>query len=238
MITQKIKSVLHNRGWSYCRLPRSIAENPGHLFHPSLKEVIRSRFEEEAKFWSFIQVGANDGQANDELGDLIRNYRWKGLLIEPQPAAFELLKTYYRDQEQLQFANCAISDFEGTQTLYTVNGEAGSQIASFDPEHVKKHLVNANRKIDLAEIEVTAMPLKTLMSQKALSQPNIIQIDTEGYDFEVVKQIPLKDHRPEIIRYEHLHLSTNDYNDAVTYLAGCGYQFVIESSDTIAVLST
>src|SRR5882762_3463411 len=86
----------------------------------------------------FIQVGAFDGVQADPIRKFILRHNWKGVLIEPQKKAFELLKQNYADQPHLTFKNVAISDRNEPRTLYTVAEgkvpEWCQGLASFDRE--------------------------------------------------------------------------------------------------------
>jgi hypothetical protein len=58
----------------------------------------------------FLQIGAYDGLAGDPLRPIVaEDERWYGILVEPQPQAFERLQRNYRDAaHRLVFLNCAI----------------------------------------------------------------------------------------------------------------------------------
>jgi hypothetical protein len=63
-----------------------------------------------------------------------------------------------------------------------------------------------------------------------------VAIDTEGYDYEIVKLLNVRVHRPRIILYESKHLSTADQNACVDLLCGVGYRVAVLKLDTVAYL--
>ena len=72
---------------------------------------------------SFVQIGANDGLRNDPIREFIVRDPWTGVLIEPLPSVFELLKENYAwlaGRRSLAFENPAISTSESSLSLYTV----------------------------------------------------------------------------------------------------------------------
>ena len=43
----------------------------------------------------FVQIGANDGINHDPLHEYVTKYNLSGLVVEPQPDVFELLRKNY-----------------------------------------------------------------------------------------------------------------------------------------------
>ena len=99
----------------------------------------------------FVQVGAFDGLANDPIHDLVHRFGWRGVLVEPQPDAFERLRANYAGVDGLVLLNVAIADERGTMTLWRIGGdEPGDpwwrgQVSSFDRDHVLKHIRDDQR---------------------------------------------------------------------------------------------
>jgi hypothetical protein len=60
----------------------------------------------------FIQIGASDGLRWDPFRRFIIGGNWQGLLVEPLPDVFALLKQNYahRVTQGLKFLNAAVSD--------------------------------------------------------------------------------------------------------------------------------
>src|SRR5262245_57869066 len=72
---------------------------------------------------SFIQVGASDGLRRDPIREFIVRDNWTGVMIEPLPRVFALLKANYahlRARRDLVFENAAISSTDSTLAFYTV----------------------------------------------------------------------------------------------------------------------
>ena len=90
---------------------------------PATVEAILSAFHHRKPGFSFVQIGAFDGKGSDPILDYIRRYRWRGLLIEPQPAVFEALKKNLAGREGLLFENVAIATKEGMLPFHTLKDE-------------------------------------------------------------------------------------------------------------------
>lgn len=178
----------------------------------------------------FVQAGANDGRTDDPLNRLIRRYHWRGLLLEPLPEVFKRLVETYRDEPQLILENAAVAPQDGTLSLWTDRAHQGL-MASFDRSKPATRIEASQ----LVEIPVQARTFATLLRTHDIHRIDLLQIDTEGFDFEVLK-MAMKEGlpRPRLIRYEHLLLSQDDRAAAVELLAAHGYKMFRERSDTLA----
>ena len=188
----------------------------------------------------FIQVGAFDGVTNDPINEFVRDLKWEGLLIEPQSGPFAKLKESYRDQPQLQFVQAAISDTDGTKPFYRVRNdiegipEITQQLASFNKEVLLSHTAFY---ADIANAVITeqipTLSFATLLRDYHVSKVDLLQIDAEGYDFEVLKLFPFEQVRPAVIHYEHKHLGA-DVENSWRHLAERDYLLCHNHEDTTA----
>lgn len=200
----------------------------------------------------FIQVGAYDGLTNDPVYDYVQQYRWKGILIEPQVSAFEKLKETYRDHSQLVFINAAIAEEDGMRDFYTVRSDVqdlpvwGQQIASFDLNHLLKHkygvpdygitenIPNIEELIQVEKVE--CLRFDTLLDHWNVSRIDLLNVDAEGYDAKIVASLNFKRLKPAIIHYEHMHLDREERLTCEALLRRQGYYIAHGFADTIAYL--
>ena len=68
-----------------------------------------------------------------------------------------------------------------------------------------------------------------------INKLDLLQIDAEGYDFELLKIFPFSKVTPRIIHFEHLHLNETDRDASLKFLHNLGYYFVLEYFDITAV---
>jgi hypothetical protein len=61
-----------------------------------------------------------------------------------------------------------------------------------------------------------------------------LSIDTEGHDYEVIKQIDFRTLRPGIMLYEHRHLSRPDRAACEHLLRSHGYRLASRLGNTLA----
>jgi FkbM family methyltransferase len=196
----------------------------------------------ESSNFFFIQIGANDGIRADESYHFITKNNLQGIVVEPLKDMFAQLNKNYSEHPQIKKVNKAIHSTQKTMTLYRISSDANVPdwchgIASFD----KNHLLSGKKKIPdiekyIIEESVDCISLEELFTDNNSDNISFLQIDTEGYDFEIIKMIDFKKHKPKIIRYECSTLSKSDNQACIDLLFNNGYQFFDEGNDIIAIL--
>lgn len=198
-----------------------------------------------------VQVGANDGRMHDPVYKMITRYNLPSLLIEPQPAVFKRLKENYKNASYIDFENIAISPQSGQLNFFSVRDDLYfkqddfnfSGLASFDKNHVVKGIKRFSKRYGLKdppesyikEIKVQSMPLQELIESKGIEEIDILQIDAEGYDFEVLKTLDYQKNAPSIIHFEHSGLDEQTKIDAWKYLSDKRYYCAVEGTDSVCL---
>ena len=186
----------------------------------------------------FLQIGAHDGVSYDPIHNYITKYHWKGLLVEPQPAVFQKLKENYAGEKQLLFENSAIAAQDGTIELHCFENANAEDHASMLTS-TRKHYLTLNgdgHKGTLKTITVPALSLKSLLDKHRVERVNLLQIDTEGFDFEIIKMIDFSRMKPEIIHFENNFLNRRQKSECSRILGGQNYALLNLGIDTIAYL--
>jgi FkbM family methyltransferase len=186
----------------------------------------------------FLQIGAHDGVSYDPIHNYIAKYHWKGLLVEPQPAVFQKLKANYAVEKQLLFENSAIAQQDGTLELHCFENANAEDHASMLTS-TRKHYLTLNgdgHKGTLKSITVPALSLKSLLDKHRVERVNLLQIDTEGFDFEIIKMIDFTRMKPEIIHFENNFLNRRQKSECSRILGEQNYALLNLGIDTIAYL--
>lgn len=192
----------------------------------------------------FIQIGANDGMALDPLRTQVVCRRWKGVMVEPVPYVFERLRQRYVNHPRITLVNAAIADQEAMLPFYSLGElKPGEEVwgwyhalGSFRKDVVLKHqylIPDIEKRIE--EIQVRSMRFETLCAQTGITQIDLLQIDTEGYDYEIIRRIPFAQFKPKLIVYEHQHLSPEDRKACRDLLHQQGYLSFESGIDTAAL---
>jgi FkbM family methyltransferase len=180
-----------------------------------------------------VQIGSNDGKSNDPLNNLIlRRKKWRALFVEPVPYLFDQLKKAYPKDRDFLFENVAINKGERLP-FYWLDQSAKknipslpawySQLGSFNRQHIIKHFGYAIEPY-IITTDIEGISLQTLFSRNNLQKIDVLQIDTEGYDWEILSQLDLKSIVPVLIIFEHFHLSPATKQQAIEFLKG---QYII-----------
>lgn len=194
----------------------------------------------------FVQVGSNDGAQGDPLHQLLRgDRRWRGLFVEPVGFLFERLRGNYAGDQRFDFANVAIAAEAGTLPFYFVSERAKQalgdrlpywydQLGSFDRQHIVKHLDGLLEPY-IETLPVRCMPLQAVLDQHGVQRIDVLHIDTEGYDWQVLRLFDLGRYRPQVVLYEHKHLPIADQQKAEQMLKDQGYALSRHIADTLAI---
>lgn len=191
---------------------------------------------------TFVQVGAHDGTQLDPLREAILGSRWRGIMIEPVPYVFERLAARYRANRRIALENVAVADEDGSRPFHFLAEAAAGDgvwkwydaLGSFKREVVLSHggLV-ADIEDRLVTVEVPCATFTTICERNGFDRLDLVQIDTEGYDREVLELIDLDRFEPCLVIYEHLHLDDVDRAAARGRLTDHGFSLVSDGMDTL-----
>lgn len=232
---------LHERNIGLQRRARPLLENPAGILRLDASFVIAHLLQQKSPL-TFVQVGAYDGAENDLLNFYIKRGMLRGVMVEPQPQAFSALRTNYAGIDGLQFENAAIAASDGIARLYRVREEFADlcprsrQMAAFHPDVILRHY--AGRVADPTQVlEVTEVPtvtFPTLLSRHGIETVDLLQIDTEGFDYQVLRLFDFTRIRPSIVNFERVHLSTADQIRAYELLFSHDYLLEEHGWDCVA----
>lgn len=193
----------------------------------------------------FIQVGANDGVFGDPLRKYVTTRGWRGILCEPQDDVFAALQRNYAfAADRLIFEKVAVSRSSEPLTLYRapdIGLSAGSEmphaltVTSSSARVVARQTGVAEH--DLVKIVTPAITLDALVERHGFAGFDLLQIDVEGFDFEVLSSLSLDRHRPAVIQFEHGHLKPYVLTEASRFLSKHGYllHYGGHSTDSVAM---
>lgn len=206
-----------------------------------------------------LQIGAHDGFSSDPLNKYIVKYSLNAVLVEPQSDVFENLKNNYHGLQNLHFVNAAISHENGYTKIYRlapsfydkyqklrkkranptcVSSLSYKQVENFLKKTIGYYFVNKDMSEYIISEKVKSLSLSTLISQYSISKIDILQIDTEGFDFEIIKMLlETTSIRPYLINYEHKNLSLEQHQRCNQMLSAQGYCLFEHGGDTVAFKS-
>lgn len=179
-----------------------------------------------------------DGVSYDPIHPYIRQFGWQGVLVEPLPDMLERTRNNYQNCEGLAFENVAVTEQIETKKLYRIKPEV--IVKNKLPDWLKGMSTFSETKLkDYQQFvtveEVQCMPLMNLIERNKLPSIDVFQIDTEGYDYTVFKQLDFSKYRPTIINLEVVNLSADELAALEADLFSHGYCFYRYEFDMIAM---
>lgn len=210
---------------------------------------------------NIVVVGANDGKINDPLFPLMiaDTSLAKLLLIEPQADLIPYLTDNYHFHPDVTVVNAAIGP-ESELILYSIKKElwaelnipyarernwplyrAPTGVTSSSKDHVKawlrKHVERADIESFICENVSPCFYLDDICRQNGFYEEiDVLQIDTEGFDDQVIYSSALEVTKPKLIHFESAHLPGSRAEALQGYLQRCGYRLHRVGENSLAVL--
>lgn len=155
---------------------------------------------------NFLDIGANDGRLFSNSLWLIE-HGWGGVMVEPSPKAFaELLKNHGQNPK-LYLINQAITNYDGVVDFYEsgqvkVIGRVKnvSLVSSIHKEYLPHWKM---RQVPFEKLSVPCKSFASFLNDSPIKKFKFITIDTEGEDWNILKQIDLGMLKCEFLCIEH-----------------------------------
>lgn len=203
----------------------------------------------------FVEIGACDGVVSDPIYEFVKKHHWRGIAVEPQREVFERqLRANYSGIGGVVLENKAVATETGARELYTISFSSSrwaTGLASFrrsslqeliDNGYVdecarKEGILPPPSKADyIGKMTVETISLRDLLERHRVEKIDLLQIDAEGYDFEIIKTVDFARVKPVVIHYEHVHLLPNERQECRSLLMQNGYSIMEETENTVAFL--
>jgi FkbM family methyltransferase len=157
----------------------------------------------------FVEVGANDGilQSNTKL--LEERYGWRGVLVEPSPTLFEVLK---QNRPGAICFQCALGAFRDEGRVMKGDFDGGLMAS-----------LGGQRNGQKAKYAVKIRSLQSILDETGIKHVDFMSLDTEGYELEILRGI---DFSRTTFDYLLVETYTCDHQQIVDLLAANGYKLV------------
>ena len=195
-----------------------------------------------------LQIGAMDGVNFDDTRGYLDLYRWPGLFVEPIPEVYNKLKDNFKDRTDYIFENSAISSYDGYVDMlyvpydkivendlhpgYTGMGAIYPPRNGFGSDYDRDiYVKNTFCKTE----SLPCLTLNSLLKKHNVEKFDVLILDTEGHDWEVLKQVDLQKYRPKAIRFEHINLTEEERQAAIKHLTDNNYIYEVLAQDIDAI---
>ena len=202
-----------------------------------------------------VQIGAFTGDtANDPLcawlkAELPAHPQASVVLVEPVGEYFAKLQTAYAGMP-IHLENVAIAEAEGDRDFYRLGvdparygqppnlAQLGSLRAdrmtalwdSYEGHHEQREFWLDHRVVE----KVKCTTLHRLLDRYGLTKLDLLQIDTEGYDYEILRTIDFEHIQPRFVNYERVLLQ-NDEAECRAMMRAAGYVLADWGQDTLCI---
>lgn len=141
----------------------------------------------------YVDVGAAD-PVSDSVTLAFYQRGWRGINLEPSPAAFQRLAALRPDDINL---NLAVGDVEGTTSFFVVQGaDVLSTVSSDQLQELRRQGFHSR------EIQVPVRRLQSILAAHPIGPVHFLKIDVEGFERAVLAGADLRNFRPWIILIE------------------------------------
>ncbi|MCP4046406.1 MAG: FkbM family methyltransferase [Gammaproteobacteria bacterium] len=188
-------------------------------------EFVRS---EKSDDLFIVEIGAMDGVLFDDIHEHVALHNWRGLLVEPLADEYEkLIENYSHTNDRLQFARVAVTESSGSQVMIRVKPEENA------PLHYRGMSSCFTDRNDLADLRdscvsvtVESVTLHELLERYSVEKIDILQTDTEGYDYRILRQLDFSRFSPLLILFETCCLPVQELNSLKKLLHNQGYHLI------------
>lgn len=228
-IISKVSGSLGFRVIKEHRIPQSCG-NLLDLAVPALRENFKPI--------NIIQIGANDGILNDPLRHHLLQGGFRGFLIEPIPAIYEILENNISSIDGIEALNVAVSDRNGTMALHlpsNFNESTKHQNASFELKNLQKTGVSRD---NVQVLQVATRTVSSILKSWQESRLDLLVIDAEGHDWRILQNCFDDNIEPSVIFFEIVHLDAKQRKTYRDLLKTKGYVYVENIKDCLAVKTT
>ena len=158
----------------------------------------------------FVQIGAYDGKSMDDMANQVIKETDIGVFIEPNHYIFEKYLTKIKNNNlNVKIFNLALGSKTGKLIFYfpKIENKIIHYFSSFD----KKYIINScletfgRKNVYFEKKKIEVRKYDDLKIKEVI---DFIKIDTEGYDYEVLKGLKqtIKKYRPTILVEYNPHL--------------------------------
>jgi hypothetical protein len=104
------------------------------------------------------------------------------------------------------------------------------------PATFQKLAATGVKEVDIETLSVPSLTLETLIAQNGIGRIGFLQVDTKGYDAEVVRMALRLAAPPPFINFDNVHLPGGPgLNQLFEQLKAAGYSWVDDKWNTLAI---
>lgn len=201
---------------------------------------IFEKFIKLKKAFYFVQIGGFDGVRFDGLFNYFERIEPIGYIIEPVNEYFEKLSLNTQRFNKIILVNKAIHNTLKSTQIYKIKKSCLNNYpdwiegcASFYKNNILKHGVNESC---IETTNVYCININEVFQKFSFNNElDYFQIDSEGYDGQIILDVNFKLFKPTIIKFEYVNLDIKELMKVKNKLKRNGYILTSEGNDYLAI---
>lgn len=198
----------------------------------------------------FLEAGAMDGKRYDPIYMFVRHYRWRGIVLEPLRDLFDELTANYAGLPQVTLVNAALTDTDGERSMLRIPRQAVQEgavplwaegLGTLHPERNALGGVGLDAeqqaafRAQMRSEKVEGVTLRSLAERYGIPHISLLQVDAEGCELDILRQVDRAGYKPRVIHLEYWALPPHERREIFGMLGERGYRMRMGESDVMAV---
>ena len=148
----------------------------------------------------------------------------RGVLVEPNPALHEVLSGV-RPRDTLLRAGIG-AGARSEADYYVIGGSEDGQLNTFSQEQATQLVARSQGHYRIERvIKVPLLNINDVMREQWNAAPNVLSVDTEGFDLPILRSMDFKRFRPDVIVAETQELGGRHINfELLKFVVDQGYE--------------
>lgn len=200
------------------------------------EDKIISEYIKNSYIGNILDIGANDGKILSNSLHFIEN-GWGATLIEAAPIPFEKSLQLHKNNPNVQCLNFCLSDVDERFTFYHntthLNKNDSDLLSTISKD---SYVGSSNAGNNFNSFEIDCYKFENIKNEFSYKNYEIISIDIEGYDFQILTQIDLKEFNCKVLIIEY----NNDKeikSKILTYCKQFGLENILHDNNTNIIIT-
>ena len=171
---------------------------------------------------TYMDIGAHHPVINNNTF-LFYERGSRGVLVEPNPALHEVLSAV-RAGDKLLRAGIGPTK-QSAANFYIIGGSQDGQLNTFSKDEADQLVTRSRGHYRIERvIKVPLLNINDVMREQWNAAPNVLSVDTEGFDLPILRSLDFKRFRPDVIVSETQELGGRHLEvETLQFMAQLGY---------------
>lgn len=172
---------------------------------------------------TYMDIGAHHPVFNNNTYFLYERGS-RGVLVEPNPALHGLLEQV-RPRDVLVRAGIGVTA-QAEADFYIIGGSEDAQLNTFSREQAEALITRSNGHYRIERVmKIPLLGINELMRKHWNGPPNLLSLDTEGFDLPILRSLDFERLRPDVVCVETVEIGGRRVlSDIMQLMAQKGYE--------------